>query len=124
MRMSRHHAAADGSAPAAEVRRHGRLRCNMLNSTLGEVLDLSAAGLRVRHRGWPRITVGEIVPLVLSVASSEVRVEARIVWMRRTGFRRHEIGVEFINLDAATRSCLSDISLCAARLAGTRPEAA
>lgn len=115
---------AGTGAPTAEVRRHGRFRCNMLNSTLGEVLDISAAGLRVRHRGALRAGVGDCVPLTIALASSEIRVDVRIVWMRRTGFRRQEIGMEFINLDAASRSCLSDVARCAAGMAAAAPQAA
>ncbi len=96
----------------------------MLNSSLGEVIDISAAGMRLAHRGVPRLAVGAAADVTLAFASTEVRLRARIVWMRRTGFRRHEIGVEFCQPDEKTRACLTEIARCAAKLAGFRPEAA
>ncbi|MCL4198717.1 MAG: PilZ domain-containing protein [Phycisphaerales bacterium] len=96
----------------------------MLTSSLGEVIDISAAGMRIAHRGQPRVEVGQGVEITLAFASTEVRLAARIVWMRRTGFRRHEIGVEFCDADPDTRTCLTEIARCAAKLAGFRPEAA
>lgn len=119
------HNSSSPLAPAgAEVRRTGRLRCNMLECTLGDVIDISAAGMRVRHKGSPRFAVGECIALSLVFASAEVRLETRVVWMRRTGFRRHEIGLEFSRLDSQTRDGLVEIARCATKLANFRPEAA
>jgi len=116
------------SVPSAsngpEVRRTGRLRCDMLNCTLGHVVDLSAAGMRVHHRGSLRIKVGDAIPLSLSFASAEMTIQTRVVWMRRTGFRRHEIGFEFCEMSSAEQQCLLDIARCATKIADFRPEAA
>lgn len=109
---------------SAEVRRTGRLRCDMLQCTFGAVVDLSSAGMRVQHRGWLRIKVGEEALLSLSFASAEVTLQTRVVWMRRTGFRRHEIGFEFCDVSSDAQQCLMEIARCATKIAGFRPEAA
>lgn len=108
----------------AEVRRAGRLRCDMLNCTFGQVVDLSATGMRVQHRGSLKIKVGEMTDLTLSFASAEVSLKTRVVWMRRTGFRRHEIGFEFCDVSGEAQQCLMEIARCATKIAGFRPEAA
>lgn len=109
---------------SAEVRRTGRLRCDMLQCTFGEVVDLSAAGMRVQHRGWLRIKVGEETPLLLSFAAAKVTLRTRVVWMRRTGFRRHEIGFEFCDVSGEAQRRLLEIARGATKIAGFRPEAA
>ncbi len=124
MPADRHDSPSPLAAAGAEVRRTGRLRCNMLECTLGEVIDISAAGMRVRHKGSPRFAVGDVIALSLVFASAEVRLETRVVWMRRIGFRRHEIGFEFCGIDPQTRDGLIEIARCATKLASFRPEAA
>ena len=107
-----------------DVRRTGRLRCDMLSCALGDVIDLSAAGMRVHHRGWLRIKVGDETPLALCFASTQVTLLTRVVWMRRTGYRRHEIGFEFCDMSPVAQQCLLEIARCATRIAGFRPGAA
>ena len=96
----------------------------MLNCTFGQVVDLSAAGMRVHHRGSMRIKVGEAIPLSLSFASAEMTIQTRVVWMRRTGFRRHEIGFELCEMSPAAQQRLIEIARCATKIADFRPEAA
>jgi len=108
----------------AEVRRAGRLRCDMLNCTFGQVVDLSSKGMRVQHRGSLKIKVGEMTELTLSFASAEVSLQTRVVWMRRTGFRRHEIGFEFCDVSGQAQQYLLEIARCATKIATFRPQAA
>lgn len=106
------------------VRRTGRLRCDMLSSTYGDVVDLSSAGMRVRHKGSLKLKVDEETTLTLAFTSAEVTLKARLVWMRRTGFRRCELGFEFLDVDPESRECLLEIARCATKLAGFQTEAA
>ncbi len=124
MRVARTDNLPSHDSRGAEVRRTGRLRCDMLTCTFGDVVDLSAAGMRVRHKGGLRVAVDDSVSLTLSFAAAEVSLDARVVWMRRTGFRRHEIGFEFTDMSPETRECLHEIARCATKLATLRPEAA
>ena len=71
-----------------------------------------------------RIKVGEAIPLSLSFASAEMTIQTRVVWMRRTGFRRHEIGFEFCEMSPAAQQRLIEIARCATKIADFRPEAA
>lgn len=124
MRFARNDSPPPAEDRGAEVRRTGRLRCDMLSCTFGDAVDLSATGMRVRHKGSLRITADDSVSLTLAFAAAEVRLDARVVWIRRTGFRRHEIGFEFIDVSPEARECLHEIARCATRLASFRPEAA
>lgn len=99
---------------ADNARRHGRVRCQHVVCSLGEVVDLSASGLSARCRGRPLYKVGE--PIVVSIEGLEgaFDVASRVVWIRRTGIFRHEIGVAFLALSAGARQELTALGRSAA----------
>jgi hypothetical protein len=77
--------------PLGERRRFGRLKGGNLQCNRGRVLDLSAGGMRLRsgRRYSTRLTVD------LWTATRRVTILAELVWTKRLGFRRYEIGLEF-----------------------------
>ena len=77
--------------PLAERRRFGRLKGGKLQCNRGQVLDISAGGLRLRsvRRYTSRLTVD------LWSAARRVTIPAEVVWTKRLGFRKYEIGLEF-----------------------------
>lgn len=76
------------------------VRCN-----LGEIVDLSASGMRVMTRkplqGDARIT--------LLAQRAAVQLAGKIAWTKRVGFRRHMVGVEFVQVDAHAEAMLTRI---------------
>jgi hypothetical protein len=88
----------------AELRRARReavssnVRCN-----LGDIVDLSAAGMRVITRkpldGDTRVT--------LLAQRAAVQLSGKIAWSKRMGFRRHMVGVEFVQVDAHAEAMLT-----------------
>lgn len=95
-------------------RRHGRVRCQHVWCSLGEVVDLSASGLSARCRGRPMYRAGE--PIVVSIEGLEgpFDVAARVVWVKRTGLFRHEVAVAFLAMSRAARAALTALGRCAA----------
>ncbi len=77
--------------PLAERRRFGRLKGGKLQCNRGQVLDISAGGMRLRS---PRRYSSRLTVDVWS-ASRRVTIPAEVVWTKRIGFRRYEIGLEF-----------------------------
>ena len=76
-----------------------QLRCN----GVGEVIDFSATGLRVQYKKLPRWKVGDEVELTLESAKEShcgSAIARRIV---KIGFRRFEVGFEFIDPDAVKK---------------------
>lgn len=61
---------------------------------LGVVSDLSHGGMRLVCKKVPKSPVR----LELHGCGHELVVDARIAWATRLGFRRHELGIEFVNL--------------------------
>ena len=82
----------------AEERRHARLHQKLLLSNLGQVMDVSAGGLRIRSRRRPP-PVNHQVEITLSGMDMPARVLGRVVWTRRTGLFSHEMGIELVNPD-------------------------
>ncbi|MCZ6612353.1 MAG: PilZ domain-containing protein [Planctomycetota bacterium] len=100
--------AFDTARKLSDARRaSGRLRQEALDCNLGAVLDLSLGGMRVRCNRPPK---GEID---VELMGSEVKLtlRAQVVWTRRVGFRKYEVGLNFLRLPAETSKQLTRISL-------------
>lgn len=93
----------DSKLPNA--RRHGRVRCHMVESSLGAVLDISASGLRVGS-GMLRYKPESLVTLEVHTHDGRFDVLARVSWSKSTGFLSSEMGLEFIDLPKEARRIL------------------
>lgn len=85
-------------ASSADRRSKGRLGCDGLRTALGEVVDVSASGMRVRRQGRGGVTAGDTYSFVLENEGVACRVTCRVARVRRVGLFRHEIGLEFVEL--------------------------
>lgn len=95
-------------------RRHGRVKCHDICCTLGEVLDLSASGLRVRATGKLPVRKGDAFSMTIETLDGPMLAPVRIAWIRRVGFRRHEIGVTFVETGEALARALGTLARAAA----------
>jgi len=100
MRLSRFLGSRDGR------RIPGRLPQEQLVSSLGPVLDLSAGGMRVLSTR-PLLGTKDIG---LRGGDFSVKLSTKVAWSRRLGFRRHEIGLTFLDVDEELGTMLSRIS--------------
>ncbi len=116
MRPPRNLLAMPIEAVANNRRRHGRLRCDDLECSLGQVLDLSQSGMRVERRGRKIGSVGEAFAIRLAYGECELVLPCKIVRLDRLGFRRHSYGLEFAPLPAETQQTLRHL----AQIAGER----
>jgi hypothetical protein len=72
-----------------------RVSCNSPACNLGEVLDLSATGARVRCRRFLKPAAGGRTPFVVAAGDGrEIRLDAAVCWVRR-GADRWEVGLAF-----------------------------
>jgi len=83
-----------------------RVAQNELESSLGQVLDISVSGMRVICRHIPK---NEQFDFQLNTSVDPITVTGKIVWQQRLGFRKHEIGLSFIN---ASKELISLVHLC------------
>lgn len=103
------------SEPAAEnLRRHGRVKCHDVGCTLGEVIDLSASGVRVRAKGRVSVRSGDAFVMTIQTLDGPMLAPVRVAWVRRTGFRTHEIGITFSQTGPALTSALSNLARASA----------
>jgi DnaJ-domain-containing protein 1 len=78
-----------------------------LRCALGDVVDISAAGLRVKVTGSASLKRGETVTLNVTNDQQAVRVMARVIWMRRGGVGRpSEVGLRFVDVRAGVAAAL------------------
>lgn len=100
----------DEKAAAASRRRHGRVRCDQTQCTLGDVLDLSASGVRVLIRGRVRLKKDSVTPMLLEIGDAVAPVKAKVVWISRAGWFRHTAGLQFVDLTPEQRARVAQIA--------------
>ena len=81
-----------------DKRRYPRFSTNVISCSLGDVVDISAGGIRLRGRGKMPVCRGQIIPLSLKAHDSETQTKARVVHIRRVGLRTWEAGFAFVDL--------------------------
>jgi Tfp pilus assembly protein PilZ len=99
-----------GRARAAMVaRRDERYKTESLRCHVGQVVDISSSGMRVRCKEKPPFQNGGVVAFGITAGTQKLPVEGRIVWIRRASWRssEYEIGVEFRDQRPAVRAALS-----------------
>lgn len=94
MKLDPHADAARLQSEEGTRRNHGRLPQETLACNLGEVLDLSAGGMRVLCR---RVPSGETVVQICGW-DKKLALRAKVAWSRRVGFFKHEAGIMFLDL--------------------------
>ena len=84
----------------------GRVAQEWLVSDLGPVLDLSPGGMRVLAT---RCRVGKL-DVRLRGGDVSLTLRTNVAWSRRLGFRRHELGLAFIDVDENVAGILARIA--------------
>lgn len=70
-----------------------------LSCPLGEVVDISASGMRIRFSGSAPLSKGATATISVSNEGQSVRVSARVVWVRKGGLlRANEMGLQWVNV--------------------------
>lgn len=100
----------DDQPPRMNLRKAGRVRCEMVICGLGQVLDLSSTGMRVMCSAKPRLPWDKPVPVEIQSFSGKITVAAKMVWTREIAKRRHEVGLRFEPLDAQARGVITQIA--------------
>jgi hypothetical protein len=91
-------------------RREERFSTDLLTSTLGDVVDLSGTGVRVRKAGRAGVSVGQIVPVTLRSDQCQVTLKSRVVRVKANGFRECEIGLTFVEIKPGLQNALHHLA--------------
>lgn len=107
------YAGGRGAAPTGmtrkEKRNSGRVRCAKVRSSLGEVQDLSATGVRIACRKKPKLEVGVVVRFELSTDEHAVMVPATVMWVRVQQDCTFHIGLRFEEMDPLRKRKVMDV---------------
>jgi len=90
-------------------RAHARLIQEELHCNLGEVIDLSLGGMQIR---CTRVPKDKLVDVELIHQADTINLKAEIIRSSKAGFRKHEIGLRFLDVNQETAKLLSQVSLC------------
>jgi len=90
-------------------RRHGRVLCRDVECSLGTLLDLSASGMRVRTSGKPP-AIGSLFATTLEGLDGPMLVGGVIMWTKRAGFLKFEVGIEFREVTPAMKQTLTRLA--------------
>jgi DnaJ-domain-containing protein 1 len=98
-----------------QTRRRGkreeeRFSTDLLTSTLGDVVDLSGSGLRIRRKSASGVTVGQVLKVELRSDQCHITLKCRVVRVNRTRLREYDIGLTFVEIRPGLRSALHSLA--------------
>lgn len=95
------------TAQNKNARKSGRVRCQWTHCSLGVVEDISATGMRVICRRRPAAENGARLAAIVEGLDGEFDVSGRIVWKKKIGFFKWEMGIEFDEVTPEARKGLA-----------------
>jgi DnaJ-like protein/PilZ domain-containing protein len=87
-----------------------RFTTDLLTSTLGDVIDLSGSGLRIRRAGGAAVTVGQVLKVTLKSDQCQVTLKCRVVRVQKLGLRRCDIGLAFVEIKPGLKNALHSLA--------------
>lgn len=98
------------ATPRRGQRAEERFTTDQLTSTLGEIIDLSGSGLRVRRNDTKGIDIGKVFPVTIKSSQCQITLKSRVIRIKRTGFRQVEIGLAFVEIKPGLRNALHHLA--------------
>ncbi|MEM1354192.1 MAG: DnaJ domain-containing protein [Planctomycetota bacterium] len=77
---------------------------------LGEVVDMSGAGMRLRSSKKPPVISGQVLLLELVCDGAKLGVKAQVRWWRRVNLGRYELGLKFVRLTREASATLEAVA--------------
>ena len=94
----------------AYPRKHERFDARGLKCALGEVVDVSAGGMRVKRDSKPFLENGAIVDVGVHSDSHKLSLKAQIRWIRRLGWKHYELGLKWLAMSPKTINALLELA--------------
>jgi hypothetical protein len=98
----------DGNADNRRVA--GRVILQGIECSIGQVLDLSATGMRVECASKPTIKEGQTFGMVLQGLHGPVNMVGQVAWIKKSGWRAHQIGIRFLDPSPELRRTISELA--------------
>lgn len=103
--------AGSGTRGVAMPRQHERFQTHGLACALGDVVDLSASGMKVTCRKKPAVRRGDVLEFSIRSGSQKVSLVGRVAWTRRASWREHRVGVQFIGVKPGVAEALVELAM-------------
>lgn len=103
-------------------RRAGRVVLQSITCSLGTVLDLSSTGLRVETSSKPTVAAGQTFGMVLQSLDGPVNIVATVAWVRKSGWRAHQLGLIIVEPSPELRRAINDLARGVTTNETIRPE--
>jgi hypothetical protein len=91
----------------------GRIKTHHVTSEWGKVLDISANGLRILHKGSKPPEDGTETTLTIRSSLAAFTIDVRCSRSTKLGFRRWQLGIEILDADENARRELSILARAA-----------
>jgi len=103
-----------------------RQSTDTLSCPLGDVLDISVTGVRIRCDAKPPFSIGAVTTIKFAFNGGKLAVSVQERWRKRKGLRGgHEIGLMFVNNSPNVMNAIESLVkfgfLCPDAVAGERP---
>lgn len=95
-----------------------RVTCNAITCSLGEIINASIAGMRILSRRRLPIEKRDFITFEVNGPEGNFPLRAQVIWTKRRGLRKHEIGLELMD------STPADIEKMGKVISGTTEKAA
>lgn len=73
----------------------GRIQCRELRTNVGEIVDASSTGLRIRGKLPAGTRPGSIISVVVSGDEESLPLSCEVRWVKKLAFRTTTFGVAF-----------------------------
>ncbi len=79
-----------------------------MSCPLGEIVDVSASGMRIRSPGKPGVAKGQANQFVLRTSKQKLTISGVVAWVHRQSLfsKQYEIGIRFTDSRDGTRDAL------------------
>jgi hypothetical protein len=79
---------------------------------LGELLDLSITGMRIKVAGKPKMDVKQVLPLIICNQGQCVKVTAQVVWVRKASLtgNEYQVGIRFMDVKPGIAKALDQLA--------------
>lgn len=84
----------------------GRIQCNELRTNVGEIVDASSTGLRIRGKLPSGTKPGSTVSVVIAGDEESLPLTCEIRWIKKLAFRSTTFGVAFMDITEDQRRLL------------------
>ncbi|MEM1423370.1 MAG: PilZ domain-containing protein [Planctomycetota bacterium] len=100
-----------------EHRRTGRILTDGIRCSLGKVADISMGGCQVRRTGAPKPEEFEHERNIWidTPCGGRLHLRAKLVRHKHVGFRKHELGYQYVDVTDDQRRALAEIARGAVR---------